>query len=173
MRALAEQRLPGVPILDGTVDTLATGRSYDSVICLFSVIGYADDLGNAIARMAGHLDPGGVLIVEPWLFPDRYDVGHVGNDFTKAGERAIFRMSHSGLDGDVSVLRMEYLVGTNEGITHFTDEHRLRLSTRRQYQAAFKKAGCTVEYLTPGFGRGLFIGVRHPNLRHALPPDVG
>jgi SAM-dependent methyltransferase len=173
MRELAEARLNGVPILDGSLDTLATGRTYDSVVCLFSVIGYAVSLVNAVARLTAHLNPGGVLIVEPWLSPDTYDVGHVGGDFTRTAERSIFRMSHSGLDGNVSVLRMDYLVGTVDGVSHFTDEHRLRLSTRREYQAAFKAAGCTVEYLTPGFGRGLFIGVRRPNLRNALPADVG
>ncbi len=172
MRKLADARLHGVPLHDGELDTLATGRTYDSVICLFSVIGYAASLENAVARMAAHLNPGGVLIVEPWLFPDTYDVGHVGCDFTRAGERSIFRMSHSGLDGNISVLRMDYLVGTVDGVSHFTDEHRLRLSTRREYEAAFKAAGCTVEYLTPGFGRGLFIGVRRPHRRNALPSDV-
>jgi dTDP-3-amino-3,4,6-trideoxy-alpha-D-glucopyranose N,N-dimethyltransferase len=173
MRRIAEDRLAGVPILDGALDTLATGRAYDSVICLFSVIGYAASLSTAIARLTAHLHPGGVLIVEPWLFPDAYDVGHIGNDFTKTGERAIFRMSHSGLDGNVSVLRMSYLVGTADGVIHFTDEHRLRLWTRAEYEAAFRNAGCTVEYSTPGFGRGLFIGIRRPGLRSALPPDVG
>jgi SAM-dependent methyltransferase len=170
MRLLAAGKLDGIPLIDAEVDTLATGRTYDSVICMFSVIGYARSLTAAIEQLAGHLKPGGVLIVEPWLFPDNYEVGHIGNDFTRIGDRAIFRMSHSGLDGDVSVLTMNYLIGDPDGVQHFSDVHLLRLSTQAQYEEAFVAAGLTVEYLTPGFGRGLFVGVRRPPVRSALPP---
>ena len=31
----------------------------------------------AIGSMARHLNPGGVLIVEPWLRPDQWIAGHV------------------------------------------------------------------------------------------------
>ena len=46
------------------------GRRFDVVTCLFSSIGYvgtAERLDQAIATMAAHLEPGGTLIVEPWL----------------------------------------------------------------------------------------------------------
>jgi SAM-dependent methyltransferase len=169
MRTAARARLDGISVADGTMESLATGRTYDAVVCLFSVIGYATSLTTAISRMSSHLNPGGVLVVEPWLFPDRYEVGHVGNDFTKTDERTIFRMSHSGFADNVSVLTMNYLVGDESGITHFTDVHLLALHTQKAYEQAFVSAGCTVEYLAPVFGRGLFVGVRRPALRSPYP----
>jgi len=157
MRAIAARRLPGVPILDGEVESLATGSRYDVVVCLFSVIGYARSLRRAIGRLAAHVRPGGVLIVEPWMSPEQFDDGHVGNDFARVGDRAIFRMSHSRRDGTVSVLTMHYLVGTGSGVAHFSDVHRLTMSTEGEYRAAFAAAGCTPVHMWPAFGRGLWI----------------
>ncbi len=166
MRAVARERLPGVTVHDGEMLTLATGRAYDAVICMFSTIGYAggDDgsvagLRRAIRRMAAHLRPGGVLVIEPWMPRKRYVVGHVGADFTRTRERSIFRMSHSGLAGErVSVLTMRYLVGDRDGITQFTDVHTLTMFSRAQFRRAFAEAGCdSVDFLDPAFGRGLFI----------------
>lgn len=171
MRVFADARLPGITVRDGEMGTLRTGRSYDAVTCLFSTIGYAggatgaiDGLRTAMARMAAHLRPGGVLVIEPWIFAERYVVGHVGSDFTRAGHRTIFRMSHSGLTGDhdrVSVLTMRYLVGDENGIAQFTDVHTLSMFSRPDFLTAFRTAGCdNVEFLDPAFGRGLFVATR-------------
>jgi SAM-dependent methyltransferase len=46
------------------------GLTFDAVVCLFSAIGYVvtvKRLHSALAAMARHLRPGGVLLVEPWL----------------------------------------------------------------------------------------------------------
>ena len=161
MRAIAATALPDIPMHSDDMRGFSTGRSYDAVICMFSVIGYAGaltGLHSAIAAMAAHLNPGGVLVIEPWLFPDRYDDGHVGNDFTKTDRRVIFRMSHSGLAGRVSILTMHYLVGERGGVRHFSDVHRLTMFTRAEFAAAFAAAGLTCEFLEPVFGRGIFIG---------------
>jgi SAM-dependent methyltransferase len=60
------------------------GKSFDAVTCLFSSIGYAgsvDGLNGAIDTMARHLKPGGVLVVEPWILPDKWQDGNVGAVF--------------------------------------------------------------------------------------------
>ena len=56
------------------------GRRFDVVLCLFSSIGYARDeerLRAAVAAMASHLEPVGLLVVEPWLAPEAWREGHV------------------------------------------------------------------------------------------------
>jgi dTDP-3-amino-3,4,6-trideoxy-alpha-D-glucopyranose N,N-dimethyltransferase len=139
-----------------------------AVICMFSVIGYAGGpdgdpagLDAAATAMAAHLGPGGVLVVEPWLAPERYVVGHVGCDLTSRGGHTVFRMSHSGLRGRVSVLTMDYLDGTDAGVRHFTDVHHLTLFTGPEYRDAFARAGVAVEPVEdPLFPRGLLVGTR-------------
>ncbi len=82
--------------------------TYDAVTCLFSAIGYvrtADRMQRAVACMARHVKPGGVLIVEPWLTPQDWKPG---SSFIHAGEIGadkVCRMSHSGQQGNLSVLR--------------------------------------------------------------------
>ena len=61
---------------DMTDFDLAT--TYDAVTCLFSAIGYVrtvDRMNRAVACMARHVKPGGVLIVEPWITPDNWKPG--------------------------------------------------------------------------------------------------
>lgn len=163
MRARATARLPGVPLIAANAESLSLARSYDVVICLFSTIGYVASLPAAVARMAAHLEPAGVLVVEPWLYPEEYERSHVGSDYTRAGGRTIFRMSHSGVDPDaprVSVLTMHYLVGSPAGITHWTDTHRMSMFTRTEFADAYAAAGLSCEFVDPGFGRGVVVGVR-------------
>ena len=53
-------------------------RTYDVVTCLFSAIGYVKTvarLERAIACMARHVSPGGLLLVEPWFAPDQWQPG--------------------------------------------------------------------------------------------------
>ena len=73
MLAIARERLgPDVPLHHGDMRAFDLGRTFDAVTCLFSAIGHVRTvagLRRAIARMAAHLAPGGVLVVEPWIHP--------------------------------------------------------------------------------------------------------
>jgi SAM-dependent methyltransferase len=161
MLARAADRLPGVPLLAGDAESFAAGSRFDAVTSLFSVIGYVGSLDAAVANMARHLTPGGVLVIEPWLYPQEYKRLHVGSDYTDTGRRTIYRMSHSGVDPaapNVSVLTMHYLVGSPSGISHWTDTHRMTMFTREEFTAAYAAAGLSCEFVDPGFGRGVVVG---------------
>ena len=61
--AIAQERLPDVPLTRADMRTVDLGRTFDAVTCLFSSVGYlrdADELERAVGRMAAHLAPGGV-----------------------------------------------------------------------------------------------------------------
>lgn len=65
---VAGERLPEVTLTQGDMCSFDLGRQFDVVTCLFSSIGYArtqSKLNEAVACMARHLEPGGVLIAEP------------------------------------------------------------------------------------------------------------
>ena len=110
--------------------------------------------------MARHLEPGGVLIVEPWLTPDRYRPGGVHATFVDEPDLKIARMNRSEQDGNLAVMVMHYLVGDPDGVSHFTERHALGLFPKESYQRAFEAAGLSVSYDETGLiGRGLFIGV--------------
>lgn len=164
MRAVAERRLPSVTVHAGDMRDFALGRTFSAVTCMFNSIGYMADVARlraAVAAMARHLHPGGVLVMEPWWFPERFLDGYLAADAGQADGRAVARVSHTTRDGRVSRLEARYLVGGPGGIKEFTQVHHLTLFTRDEYHAAFADAGCPAEYRDGGLtGRGLFVGVR-------------
>ena len=73
----------------------------------------------------------------------------------------VARMSSSDLRPDRWVLNFHYLVGTPQGVEHFTEQHHLGLFTTEDYVNAFADAGLHVNYDPDGIsGRGLVIGVK-------------
>jgi SAM-dependent methyltransferase len=135
--------------------------TYDAVTFLFSAIGYvrtADRMKRAIASMARHVKPGGVLIVEPWLTPDDWKPGATFIHAGEIGADKVCRMSHSGQEGNLSVLSLHYLRGTPNGIEHYSERLDLGLFTRDEMTSAFESADMSVRYDTEGLmGRGLYI----------------
>jgi SAM-dependent methyltransferase len=161
MLAVARERLPQASFHQGDMADFDLGRSFDAVVCMFSSIGYVrteERLRSALAAMARHLQPGGVLVVEPWLSPDVWQDRHVGGVFVDEPDLKIARMNAARRDGDVSVVDFHYLVATPAGVEHFTELHELGLFTVEQHLAAFRAAGLEAEHDPEGpMGRGLYV----------------
>lgn len=156
--AIATERT-GVPVQSADMDDFDLGRQFDAVLCLFSSIGYSSDLDGAVQSMARHLNPDGVLIVEPWFTPRQWLVGHLHVlDAQSAGTRVV-RVTHSGIEGNVAVMDMHYVIGDADGVEHRREVHRMTLFTDEEYEAAFLRAGLDLERNAQGpFGRGALIG---------------
>jgi SAM-dependent methyltransferase len=163
--AVARERLPDVQLHRADMTSFHLGRTFDAVICLFSSIGYAGTLERlhaAVAAMAGHLNRGGVLIIEPWLEPDAWQEGHLSFLAVDDDDIKIARMARSETDGRLSVMAFEHLVLTHEnGVEHFVERHELALFTVAEYLDAFAAAGLDAEHDPEGpIGRGLYTAVR-------------
>lgn len=160
--SIARRRNPGVRIHQGDMIRLELPHRYDVVVCLFSSIGYVrtvDMLARAIASMAGVLDPGGILIVEPWFTPTQWKKNSVHAVFVDEPGLKIARISTSRTVRGESVIDMQYLVGTTKSTRHHAETHRLGLFTTSQMKAAFTSAGLRVIHDKKGLtGRGLYIG---------------
>jgi len=164
MLAIARERLPGLRLHQGDMRAFRLGRRYDAITLMFSSIGYVldqADLERTLYCLAEHLHVGGVLVIEPWVFPDTFLPGYVAADLVRDDRRSIARISHSVRDGDAVVMTVHYLHADSGGIRHLSDVHRLALFTREQYADAFARAGCPAEFVSSDrFSRGLFVGVR-------------
>jgi hypothetical protein len=140
------------------------GREFDAVTCLFSSIGYArteENLRRAVATLARHAGPGGVVLVEPWFTPDQWEPGHLVANFVDEPDLKVARLALSGPATSRMTLTFHYLIGTRDGIEHFTEDHEVGMFAHEQYVEAFRAAGVEPEHETDGpMGRGLYVGVR-------------
>jgi len=162
---IARRRYPGSRFQQGDMAEFGLGRRYDVVTCLFSAIGYVrtlEKLRQTMRTFAGHLAPGGVAVVEPWLTPEVFRPGYVHVDTPEGTDAKIARMSHSGLEGGLCILTFSYLIGRAEGIEHFEERHELGLFTIEQMMDAMRAAGLeVVEHDPHGLtGRGLYVARR-------------
>lgn len=166
MLAIARQRCPGVPLHRADMASFDLGRQFDAVVCLFSSIGYVKTvprLQQTLVTMRRHLHPGGVVIIEPWITPDKFIRGHFGAVFVDQPDLKIARMNTSRAHDRVSFLDFHYLVATADGIAHFTERHELGLFAHEEYIDAFRGSGLEVIHDLEGLmGRGMYIGLTPP-----------
>ena len=163
MLAAAREKLPEVTLHQGNMQDFDLNKTFDALVCLFSAIGYADGvagLNRTVANFARHTNPGGVILVEPWLLPEMYTAGSVHATHVDLPELKISRINVSGREGDKSVMDMHHLVGTPAGVEHFVEHHELTLFTHAQYMESFRSARLETIYEEVGiFGRGLYVGI--------------
>ncbi|HET9144264.1 class I SAM-dependent methyltransferase [Actinophytocola sp.] len=165
MRAKAVAKLPGVVVHAGDMRCFALRRRFDVVACLFSSIGYTRsvaELHAAVRAMAGHVEPGGLLVIDPWFHPDGWQGGALDHTVAVAAGRTVLRLARSARDGRTSRVEYHYLVGDATGITSFTDLHEMTLFTAEEYTTAISAAGCARIEFVPGWasGRGRIVAVR-------------
>lgn len=165
---IARKRCPGLQIHKGNMIDFDLGRSFDAISCLFLAIAYVgtvENLERAIAAMARHLNPGGVLLVEPWVYPENFWENRLTSEYVNEPDLRISRMFIARREGRLSVYDIHYLVGTPQGIEYFIEREELGLFTHEEYLGAFVKAGLKVSYdskagLFDAHNIGMYQGIR-------------
>ena len=106
------------------------------------------------------LEPGGLLLIEPWFAPGQYWTGRLTTNHVAEEDIKITWMYVSEQRDLISVLDIHYLVATRAGVECFNELHELGLFTPDEYRAAIVDAGLKHEYDEHGFfGRGLHVGI--------------
>lgn len=161
---VARGKLPALRFERADMRELDLGRTFDVVTCLFSSIGYVQSpeaMRSAIAAMARHVAPGGLLIVEPWLTPSTFDPVFPGRVVVveRPGLTGV-RLNDSRVDGRLSIMDFHYLIGRpGAPVEHLVETHTLGLFTDDEYRDAFEAAHVTADHDPNGLmGRGLWIG---------------
>jgi SAM-dependent methyltransferase len=162
MLTIAAARVPEVALHQADIISFNLSKKFDAIVCLFSSIGYVPNvvrLNQTLQTFARHLNPGGVVIIEPWYTPEQWVDGHLNALYVDESDLKVARMNVSRRDQNVSIINFHYMVGSSDGIRTFSEPHRLTLFTRAEYEAAFRSAGFTVQFEEQGLtDRGLYIG---------------
>lgn len=162
MLSLAARRLTDVPLHHGDMRDFDLGIQYDAVLCLFGMIGHmenVDEMVEALTCMRKHLNPNGVLLLEPWLTPDLARNRFLRADSAKRVGLEVQRMNFTRVVGNKSILSVHYLIGDQNGVRHVQELSELTLFTEEEYREALKRAGygdVILEAYGPQ-GRGLYI----------------
>jgi SAM-dependent methyltransferase len=160
---LAKEKNPELTIHLGDMRSFLIGKRFDIITCLFSSIGYMisiQDLISAIGNMKRHLKHRGLMLIEPWITPDNWKVGHISLAVVDEEGLKIVRMSTSRKLENLSAFDLHYLVGTPENTTYFTETHQMGLFTNEEMKNSFTANQLRVEYDPKGpFGRGLYIAI--------------
>lgn len=167
---IAQEKLARGTVYQGDMADFSLPGRYDVVLCLFSSIGYlrtADRVAEAFKRFAEQIKPDGVILVEPWFEPGAWSSGRFFVHTGVSPEVAVCRMSHSTVEGAISRLHFEYLIGTVAGIERKTEIHELGLLTKEEILECFAVAGLSATHDPKGLiGRGLYTA-RYPGGRTA------
>ena len=164
MLTRARLRNPNATFHCGDMVRFTLGRTFDVVTCLFSAIGYArtlPDMRATVRCMADHLNPGGIVAIEPWFTPSEWHTRRVHALLIDEPELKIARVSTSHVEGRVSSFDFHYLIGTPDGTKHAVEHHELGLFRTEELVGAAQDAGLSVSYDEKGLtGRGLLLGVK-------------
>jgi SAM-dependent methyltransferase len=137
---------------------------FDVVVSLFSCIGYVrTDAGlrGAIWRIAEHLKPGGVALIEPWFGPD-FEAGRMFMHTYDGADVKVVRMSRSYKKGRLSTLEMNFMVmERGKPLLRFTEKHHLGLFEMKRMLELFRKIGLKTKLVRAGSfkDRGLIVAV--------------
>ena len=158
---IAHEKLSRGSVYQADMVSFSLPRRYDVILCLFSSIGYVRTLERVRSTLEcfrAHLAVGGIVLVEPWFAPGALERGRVFVKTAEAEGVNVCRMSHVEIEGRLSRLRFEYLVGRSTGLEHLSELHELGLFTVEEMLAGFREAGldATHDPLGP-YGRGLFL----------------
>ncbi len=158
---IAQSKVPSGQFWIADMSDFALGVRYDVVQCLFSSIGYlkqAKQVVDALICFKRHLNPEGVILLEPWFSPEQWHVGAPHMLTIDQPDLKICRMNTSGLEGTISKIHFHYLIGKPQGVEHLTEDHELALYTPEEMLTFFGQAGLAARYDPEGiFGRGLYI----------------
>src|SRR2546425_1449090 len=164
MLRIARTKQPDVLFHQGDMASFKLQNRFDVITCLFSAIGHAKTkarMRRAVRNMGGHLQPGGLMILEPWITPANFRKGIVGFNYVDKPNLKIARTNISKVRGPVSAFEYHYLIGTPSKVQHIVDRESMGLWTHEEYLYAFRDAGLEVVFDQEGLmGRGLYLGLK-------------
>ncbi|HNI44424.1 MAG: class I SAM-dependent methyltransferase [Chitinophagales bacterium] len=164
MLAVARQKFPNVEFYQNDMRNFSLPQEFDVVMCLFSSIAYLGeaDLLPTIANFAKHTRQGGLVIVEPFVDPDKVNPKHLHFLKVEKPDVLISRHSVAQREDNKLILNFHFLVTTEQSTSYFQEKHITTLFEPQVMQQTFEQCGLQTYRFENGLmpDRSLFVGVK-------------
>ncbi len=166
MLSVAKKKVQNVTFMQADMITMDLDKKFDIITCLFSSIGYVktyENLEKTIKNFSDHLNPGGIVIIEPWISKSDYQPGRPSMHIYDNDDIKIARLNTAKLKDNLSTMEMHYLmVKKDENVQYFKDYHELGLFDHEKIIQIMKDADLEVISFQKGVmvDRGLFLGIK-------------
>ncbi len=163
---IAKEKNKGVSFKKADMINMELNQKFDIIISMFSSIGYVKTLSNlkkTLQNFSKHLKSGGIIIIEPWFSPEKFNSGKQILHTYEDDNIKIARMNLSKRKGNLSIINMEYLIAEKgKDIVHFKEVHELGLFETSRTLEIMKEVGLKSKFLKNGFmkDRGVFIAIK-------------
>lgn len=166
MLAKARARCPRGRFEVADMTNFHLGRRYDGMLCMSASIAYSVTLPRlceALACMRDHLEPGGVMVVQPYLTPDA--VPPVGTrEYTfEYGDHRVKRIRRSTIENRRHLVHFHYTIEGPNGTREAEEVDDFGLFTIDEMLAAFSAVGLAATYdptWSEVSGDGIYVASR-------------
>lgn len=165
---IARERVPEARFLQGDITAFDLGETFEAVTCLFGVIGYVEtweNLDQAIARVAEHLEPGGPFVIESWLTPGTFEEVPALRTYDDPDDCTLARIAVPHMEDETTArLEIEWIIARpgQEGIQRFSETQHMGVFDVDRTLSLFDKHGLDATFEEEGLTelRGLYVGTR-------------
>lgn len=174
MLKLARKKVVGVKFIKGDMKTLALGKKFDIVTCLFTSITYNQnytELDNTLKIFYNHLHPGGLVIFDIGFHKDYWLGGSVWINTYSGKDLQLARISQSPQEPKDGIFdgKMIFLIKDKGKVDFEIDEHKLGVFEPDLIKKLMTKIGFTT-FIYAGTSKKLwnkkmksavlFVGIR-------------
>ena len=166
MLKIARQNIPEIAFKQADMTKLNLKQKFDIITCLFSSIGYLrteSNLKEALLNFSKHLNPGGVVIIEPWLPAPCFRLSAPWTTKYEGKNIKIVRKCTPETENGFSILNMDFTVEKNGKVQTYNDKHILGFFSAEKTLTFMCNAGLEAIFLSRGLCRdskGLFVGIK-------------
>jgi len=136
-------------------------RAYDVILCMFSSTGYLTSLARveeALRCFKRHLAPGGIVLVEPWMPPDKMTSGVQSRRVAQSAALRVERRCTTQIEERLCILQFDYVIERDGRMQTLSEVHKLGMYTKEEMLNAFAAAGLRARHQVESpSNRGLYV----------------
>ena len=165
MLKIARDNISGVEFIQSDMTQLNLGKQFDIITCLFGSFNYLharSDREKTVKAFSNHMKKGGVVVIEPMFTEENLRLGHLGFNYVDEPDVKIARMNLTSREGDLVFINFQFLVGTPDGISHYTEPSPMSVFSHSEIITIMEDNGFQVTHEKSEFTKsaGLYVGIK-------------